>query len=65
MTIKQVQNAAWIRGINFDGEKKWRNSMVGYVYEIFTPNGRGFFQADTLHGIYKKIMEYPRLRRDV
>lgn len=61
MTIKRVQAAAWLRGIYFDGEKKFRNSMIGNAYEIYTPNGRGFFQADTLTGVYRKIMEYPKI----
>ena len=62
MTIKRVQDSASRRGILFDGKKKWRNSMVGYAYEIFTPNGRGFFQADTLNGLYREIMHYPALK---
>jgi len=61
MTIQRVKQAASIRGIYFDGIKKWRNNMVGYAYEIFTPDGRDFFQSDTLSGLYKKIMEYKRL----
>ena len=61
MTIKRVQAAAWARGIWFDGEKKYRNSMVGNGYEIYTPDGSGFFQSDTLDGLYKKIMEYPKI----
>lgn len=61
MTIKRVQNAAYLRGIYFSGEKKYRNSMIGFGYEFFTPNGRGFFQSDTLTGIYRKIMEYPKI----
>ena len=61
MTIKRVQAAAWLRGIYFDGEKKFRNSMIGNAYEFFTPNGRGFFQSDTLTGVYRKIMEYPKI----
>lgn len=61
MTVQRVRQAASIRGIYFDGIKKWRNNMVGCAYEIFTPDGRGFFQSDTLSGLYKKIMEYKRL----
>lgn len=61
MTIKRVQAAAWLRGIYFDGEKKFRNSMIGNAYEFYTPNRRGFFQSDTLTGVYKKIMEYPKI----
>lgn len=62
MTIQRVKQAASIRGIYFDGIKKWRNNMVGCAYEIFTPDGRGFFQSDTLSGLYKKVMEYKKLR---
>lgn len=62
MTIKRVQEAAWLRGIWFDGEKKFRNSMVGCAYEIYTPSGRGFFQSDTLTGLYRKIMEFPKIQ---
>lgn len=54
MTIKRVQQAAVVRGLYFDGRKIFRNSMVGVAYEIYTPTG--FFQADTLDGIYKKVM---------
>lgn len=65
MTIKRVQQAAAIRGIYFDGERKWRNNMVGYGYEIFSPNGRGFVQSDTLEGIYRYIMKFKRLKKEV
>lgn len=61
MTIKQVQNAAWLRGIYFDGVKKFRNSMIGCAYEIFTPSGRGFYQSDTLRGLYRYIMTFPKM----
>lgn len=61
MTIERVQHAASIRGIYFNGEKKWRNNMVGYAYEFFTPNGTGFRQSDTLNGAYRQIMEFPKL----
>lgn len=61
MTVKRVAQAAWLRGIYFDGEKKFRNCTVGYAYEFLTPNGRGFYQADTLTGAYKKIMEFPKI----
>ena len=60
MTIKRVQNAAYIRGMFFDGEKKYRNSFVGYAYEIYT--GRGFFQADTLNAIYKEVMKHEKVQ---
>ena len=62
MTIQRVRRAASIRGFYFDGVKRWRNNMVGYAFEIFTPDGKGFFQSDTLSGLYKKIMEYKKLR---
>ena len=62
MTIKRVQQAADCRGIYFDGEKRWRNNMVGYAYEIFTPSGFCFFQSNTLQGMYNKIVKYPKLK---
>lgn len=60
MSTKKVKRAAQLRGIYFDGEKLWRNSMVGYAYEIYTPTGRGFFQSDTLDGLYREIMQYDK-----
>lgn len=63
MTIERVQKAAEIRGIYFDGEKKWRNSTVGYAYEVFSPNGYGFFQADTLEGLYRYIMRFRKVEK--
>lgn len=62
MTIQRCKDAAYIRGIYFSGEKKWLNSMVGYGYEFFAPNGYGFRQSDTLEGSYRQIMEFPRLK---
>ena len=61
MTIKRVVASAEARGIYFDGLKKWRNNCVGYAYEILT--GRGFFQADTLEGLYKYIMKFPKVKK--
>jgi hypothetical protein len=61
MTIKRVQQAAAIRGIYFDGIKAFRNTMIGTAYEVFTPNGRGFIQADTLQGLYNAIMKFERI----
>ena len=61
MTVSAVQRAAELRGIYFNGEKKWRDNMVGYAYEFFTPNGTGFRQADTLTGIYKMIMAFDKI----
>ena len=59
MKIERVQQAAYLRGIFFDGVKTWRNSMSGYAYEIYLP-GKGFLQADTLQGIYKAVMKYEK-----
>lgn len=64
MTTKRVERAAEIRGIYFNPTRHWINSMVGYGYEFYTPDGRGFFQADTLNGVYRKIMTYPRKKVD-
>lgn len=62
MTIERVKQAAWLRGIYFDGEKRWRNNTVGYAYEVFSPNGRGFMQTDTLEGLYRYIMEFNKIK---
>lgn len=59
MTIKRVQVAAWRRGIYFDGVKRFRNCTAGVAYEVFSPSGSGFFQADTLSGLYRYIMRFP------
>lgn len=59
MSIKRVKDAAYARGMYFDGEKRWRNSMIGYGYEIYTPEG--FFQADTLDGIYNVVMSFEKV----
>ena len=61
MTIKRVREAAYIRGIYFDGEKRFLNCCVGYGYEVMT--GKGFFQADTLEGIYKYLMTFPKIKK--
>lgn len=58
MTIERVKNAAYLRNIFFDGVKKWRNNTIGYAYEIYTVNG--FYQSDTLTGLYAEIMKYPK-----
>lgn len=63
MTIERVQRAAELRGIYFSGEKKWLNSTVGYGYEIYSPNGYGFFQADTLEGLYRYIMRFRKVEK--
>lgn len=60
MTIKTVKAAAACRGIFFDGLKTWQNNIVGFGYFVFIPGGRGFIQADTLSGLYKRILEYPK-----
>lgn len=61
MTIERVKQAAWLRGMHFDGRKSFRNTMVGCAYSVVTPNGRGYIQADTLDGLYRVIMEYPKV----
>lgn len=60
MTKEKVKRAAELRSIYFDGIKKWRNSTVGYGYEVLTP--KGFIQADTLNGLYKEIKEFEKVR---
>ena len=64
MTIERVKQAARCRGIYFEGVKKWLNNVVGYGYEFYTPNGRGFRQADTLAGAYKEIMKFPAVKEN-
>lgn len=59
MTINRVQRAAELRGLFFDGCKRWINSGIGYGYTILTP--RGFYSADRLEAIYRRVMEYPRI----
>ena len=61
MTIKRVQAAAYIRGIYFDGVKRFQNTMIGYAYEIYTPNGRRFYQCETLQDLYRYIMDFPKI----
>ena len=63
MNTKTVKAAAAARGIFFDGLKTWQNNVVGFGYFVFTPGGRGFIQADTLSGLYKRILEYPKIKR--
>lgn len=62
MTIERVKRAAELRGIYFSGEKKWLNNTVGYGYEFFTPNGYGFYQADTLVGVYRAVMRFKKIK---
>jgi len=62
MTVKRVQAAAAARGMFFNGVKKWQNNVVGYGYFMFVPGGCGFIQADTLTGLYKTVMKYPKTK---
>ena len=59
MTVKRVQAAAELRGIYFNGVRQWLNNTVGYGYYFRSPSG-GLNQADTLSGIYRQIMKYPK-----
>jgi hypothetical protein len=61
MTIERVKQAAYIRGMYFDGVKRFRNSMIGAAYEIYSASGRGFYQADTLRGMYAYIMQFSKI----
>lgn len=61
MTTERVRRAAELRGIYFDGERKWQNSTVGYGYCVFSPSGYGFLQANTLDGLYRLIMQYEKV----
>lgn len=51
MTVKKVAKAAALRGMYFDGER-------GYsaFYCILTPDG--YYRADTLGGIYRRVIQY-------
>lgn len=64
MTIKRVQRAAEIRGIYFNGKRRFLNNIVGYGYEISSPSGWSYRQADTLEGLYKMIMKFPKLPKE-
>lgn len=59
MTIKRVVKAAALRNIYFDGKKRWLNNMIGYGYEVLTY--KGFYQADTLQGLYDFIMTFEKV----
>ena len=62
MTVKRVQAAARARGLYFDGERKWINSMIGYGYEIYVGDSKfGWLHADTLNGLYDMLQQFPRL----
>ena len=63
MSVERIQRAAAIRGMKFSGEKKFRNTWAGYSYEIFSPSGRQFVQADTLDGVYRFVKQFPILKR--
>lgn len=58
MTKERVKQAAWIRGLYFDGERRWLNNTVGYGYEIY--NGETFEQATTLNEVYELIKYLPK-----
>lgn len=60
MTIKRVQHAAALRGIRFNGNKQFLNSIIGFGYYTYAPGG-ALLQADTLAGLYTLIMNYPRI----
>ena len=62
MTIDRVKRAAHARGMHFDGQKRFRNSTVGYAYEVIAPNGIDYMQADTLEGIYQYVMRFSKVR---
>lgn len=62
MTVAAVQKAAALRGIRFEGKKKWLNNTVGYGYEFLTPNGTGFRQADNLLGAYWQVMKFDKIK---
>ncbi len=57
MKRNRIKEYAYNSGLYFSGEKIFRNTMIGYAYEIYIP-GKGFFQADTLEGIYKAVKQY-------
>lgn len=61
MTAEKVIRAATLRGMFFNGRKEWQNSFIGYGYSMYTIGG-GFLQADTLTGLYKMIMKYPKIK---
>lgn len=52
MSIKKVQNAAYLRGMIFTPTK----NTFGF-YEVY--DGERFQKADTLDGIYKIVMSKP------
>ena len=60
MTIAKVKRAAELRGLYFSGVKCWRNCTVGYAYDVTHYCG-GFVQAETLDGIYRYVMQFPKL----
>lgn len=55
MSIKRIQQAAYLRGMNFNPTR----NVYGF-YEIY--DGERFYKADSLSGIYSIIMSKPRVR---
>lgn len=60
MTFKRASRAAELRGLHLH-PKAWCNDMVGYGYEVYVGGWTGWMYADTLEGIYRLIMRYPRI----
>ena len=56
MTKERMMKAAARRGIYTNGEKRWRNTMVGYAYELSI--GWRWAQCETLEQCYRIIQEY-------
>ena len=54
MSIKQIQRAAYLRGMVFNPAK----NRYGF-YEIY--DGERFQKADSLDGIYNVVMSKPKL----
>lgn len=68
MTFKRASRAAELRGFILH-PKAWCNNMVGYGYELWADfnlcnDGNVYYRhicADTLDGVYREIMRYPRI----
>ena len=60
MTIERVKKAAAIRGMRFDGKKRFINNLMGFGYFVQVSTG-AFLEADTLSGLYSLILKYPRI----
>lgn len=54
MSVKRIQNAAYLRGMIFTPTK----NRFGF-YEIY--DGERFQKADTLDGIYKIVITKPKV----